>query len=191
MIKPAGLIIFDDCLSAVDAKTEREIMARLNKYLEEKTAIIITHRVFSLLSADRIVVMDEGKIAEQGTHAELMNIQNGLYHSGSSDSLKLTKEDSVRIRTIYTKYGYIINTINYFKNSIYPDSVTSWSAGFTKEWKTVKDTFYVINPKDYVFKEIPSDTTTIADSLKKTEEIKPEKREEIRKIGDGIQVVVN
>lgn len=79
LIKPAGLIIFDDCLSAVDAKTEREIMARLNKYLEEKTAIIITHRVFSLLSADRIVVMDEGKIPEQGTHAELMNIQNGLY----------------------------------------------------------------------------------------------------------------
>jgi ATP-binding cassette subfamily B protein len=79
LIKPAELIIFDDCLSAVDAKTEREIMGRLNKYLEEKTAIIITHRVFSLLSADKIVVMDEGKIAEQGSHAQLMNIQNGLY----------------------------------------------------------------------------------------------------------------
>ncbi|MCH5598781.1 ABC transporter ATP-binding protein [Niabella ginsengisoli] len=79
LIKDPALIIFDDCLSAVDAKTEKEIMGRLNKYLTDKTAIIITHRVFSLLNFDRIIVLDDGKIVEQGTHAELMKIEGGFY----------------------------------------------------------------------------------------------------------------
>lgn len=79
LIKDPSLIIFDDCLSAVDAKTEKQIMGRLNQYLAEKTAIIITHRVFSLLSFDRIVVLDEGKIVEQGTHEQLMKIPDGFY----------------------------------------------------------------------------------------------------------------
>lgn len=79
LIKDPALIIFDDCLSAVDAKTEIEIMGRLNRFLADKTAIIITHRVFSLLNFDRIIVLDEGTIAEQGTHTQLMQIENGLY----------------------------------------------------------------------------------------------------------------
>ncbi|MFT3901918.1 MAG: ABC transporter ATP-binding protein [Niabella sp.] len=79
LIKDPELIIFDDCLSAVDAKTEQQIMDRLNQYLHAKTAIIITHRVFSLLAFDRIVVLDKGRIAEQGTHEQLMNIPDGIY----------------------------------------------------------------------------------------------------------------
>ncbi|WP_317235875.1 ATP-binding cassette domain-containing protein [Niabella hibiscisoli] len=79
LIKDPGLIIFDDCLSAVDAKTEKEIMGRLNEYLADKTAIIITHRVFSLLNFDRIIVLDEGSIVEQGTHEQLMQIPEGFY----------------------------------------------------------------------------------------------------------------
>ena len=79
LIKESAIIIFDDSLSAVDAKTEKEIMGRLNAYLSGKTAIIITHRVFSLLSFDRIIVLDEGKIVEQGTHNALMKIPEGFY----------------------------------------------------------------------------------------------------------------
>ena len=79
LIKQSAIIIFDDCLSAVDAKTEQEIMGRLNEYLSDKTSIIITHRVFSLLSFDRIIVLDEGSIVEQGTHEELMKIPDGFY----------------------------------------------------------------------------------------------------------------
>ncbi len=78
LVKNPGLIILDDCLNAVDARTEREILTHLSGYLQNKTAIVITHRIFSLLQFDRIIVMDDGSIAEQGTHEELLQKQ-GLY----------------------------------------------------------------------------------------------------------------
>lgn len=78
LIKEPSLIIFDDCLSAVDAKTEKEILGNLNNYLADKTAVIITHRIFSLLAFDKIIVLDDGQIAEQGSHNELIQ-KNGYY----------------------------------------------------------------------------------------------------------------
>jgi len=78
LIKDPNLIIFDDCLSAVDAKTEKKIIGTLSEYLQNKTAIIITHRIFSLFNFDKIVVLDQGKIIEQGTHYQLM-AQNSYY----------------------------------------------------------------------------------------------------------------
>ena len=78
LIKDHGLVIFDDCLSAVDAKTENEIIGNLYQYLENRTAIIITHRIFSLFHFDKIVVIEDGQIVEQGTHEQLMGL-NGYY----------------------------------------------------------------------------------------------------------------
>ncbi len=78
LIKEPSLVIFDDCLSAVDAKTEKQIISNLNEYLDCRTAIIITHRVFSLFDFDRIVVLEDGEIVEQGRHQDLID-KKGFY----------------------------------------------------------------------------------------------------------------
>ena len=78
LIKNPAIVIFDDCLSAVDAITEKTVLNNLNIYLKDKTAIIITHRIFSLLDFDKIIVLEDGKIAEQGKHEFLIQ-QNGYY----------------------------------------------------------------------------------------------------------------
>ena len=78
-LKNAPVIILDDCLSAVDANTENRILGNMRNYLEQKTAVIITHRIFSLLAFDKIIVLDKNVVAEQGTHDELMEAK-GLYY---------------------------------------------------------------------------------------------------------------
>ncbi len=78
LIKDPKIVIFDDCLSAVDARTEKEIIGSLYQFLHNKTAIIITHRIFSLFEFDKIIVLDDGKIGEQGTHQQLIT-KGGLY----------------------------------------------------------------------------------------------------------------
>lgn len=77
-IKNPALVIFDDCLSAVDARTEKEVIGNLKSYLDGKTAIIITHRIFSLLDFDTIVVLEDGVIIEKGSHKELLD-KDGYY----------------------------------------------------------------------------------------------------------------
>lgn len=78
LVKEPELMIFDDCLSAVDARTEKEIIGNLHTHLRDKTAIIITHRIFSLFDFDQIVVMDDGEMVEKGKHHELLSL-NGYY----------------------------------------------------------------------------------------------------------------
>jgi ATP-binding cassette subfamily B protein len=80
LVKNPSMVIFDDCLSAVDAKTEKNILNNLNAWWKDKTAVIITHRIFSLLEFDKIIVLEDGKIVEQGTHESLLQ-HNGYYAS--------------------------------------------------------------------------------------------------------------
>src|SRR5450432_3421029 len=78
LIKDHEIVVFDDCLSAVDSKTENEIISNLYNFLHSKTAVIITHRIFSLFNFDKIIVLQDGAIAEEGTHRHLLDL-GGLY----------------------------------------------------------------------------------------------------------------
>jgi len=73
IVKHPQILIFDDCLSAVDTRTEEEILRNLGNIMQGKTSIIIAHRISTIKNADKILVMDDGEIVEQGTHEELMN----------------------------------------------------------------------------------------------------------------------
>ena len=71
-------MIFDDSLSAVDAETDAKIRAALKENVGDATVILIAHRITTLMNADQIIVMDQGRIVERGTHAQLLE-QNGIY----------------------------------------------------------------------------------------------------------------
>jgi ATP-binding cassette subfamily B protein len=78
IIKDPRIVLFDDCLSAVDTETEEEIFSKLNKISNDKTSIVVSHRASSAKNADHIIILDEGMILEEGTHSELL-ANNGYY----------------------------------------------------------------------------------------------------------------
>jgi ATP-binding cassette subfamily B protein len=78
LMKDSPIVILDDSLSSVDARTESTIIDNLRRLKGEKTVIVVSHRISPLKGADRIYVMEEGKIVEQGSHAELV-AREGLY----------------------------------------------------------------------------------------------------------------
>ena len=78
LIKKPKILILDDCLSAMDTETEKEILQSLEDYTKGITSIIISHRISSIKNADNIIVLENGSIVQQGTHNQLID-QNGYY----------------------------------------------------------------------------------------------------------------
>ena len=71
-------MLLDDCLSAVDTETEEQILNNLLDFTKDKTTIIVSHRVSSVKNADKIIILEDGEIIEQGSHNQLVN-QDGYY----------------------------------------------------------------------------------------------------------------
>lgn len=97
LMQQAPIMVFDDSLSAVDSETDAQIRAALKENLGKSTVILISHRITTLMQADRILVLDDGAVAELGTHEELIR-QNGIYKSiydiqMSSDDRMLLEEE--------------------------------------------------------------------------------------------------
>ena len=78
VIKNPAILLLDDCLSAVDTDTEEAILNNLKEYCRDKTTILISHRVSSAKNADNILILDDGKILQQGSHNQLINV-DGYY----------------------------------------------------------------------------------------------------------------
>ena len=97
IIKEPSIIILDDSLSAVDTKTEEMILNNLEKVLEGKTGIIISHRVSSVRYADQIIFMDNGRIIERGKHDELIKLK-GAYYRLYKSQIDQHQDDYVSMR---------------------------------------------------------------------------------------------
>jgi ATP-binding cassette subfamily B protein len=80
LIKNPKILLFDDCLSAVDTETEEAILNHLFEYCKNKTTIIVSHRISSAKNSDKIIVLEDGEIIQQGTHNQLIN-EEGYYKS--------------------------------------------------------------------------------------------------------------
>lgn len=79
MLKDAPIVILDEATSALDNKSEAIVQKALDNLIQNKTVFVIAHRLSTIKNADRIAVINEGELAELGTHDELMNIENGKY----------------------------------------------------------------------------------------------------------------
>jgi ATP-binding cassette subfamily B multidrug efflux pump len=100
IVKQPQILIFDDCLSAVDTRTEEEILNNLGNIMQGKTSIIIAHRISTIKNADKILVMDNGEIIEQGTHHSLMELKGSYFELYEKQLLEEAEEDNADNETI-------------------------------------------------------------------------------------------
>ena len=88
MYNKPPLLIFDEATSALDTESEKAVKENMDQLLKDRTSFVIAHRLSTIRDADLILVMEKGKIVEQGSHEELMARQ-GLYYYLSSQQLNL------------------------------------------------------------------------------------------------------
>lgn len=81
LLKDPRILILDEATSSLDSESERLVQDALEKLMEGRTSIVIAHRLSTIRKADRILVIDSGKIAEEGTHEELIHLENGIYRN--------------------------------------------------------------------------------------------------------------
>ncbi|MES2062616.1 MAG: ABC transporter ATP-binding protein [Bacteroidota bacterium] len=93
IVKQPQVLIFDDCLSAVDTRTEEEILSNLGRIMQGKTSIIISHRISTIKNADNILVLDNGEIIEQGTHTQLMDLKGPYFELYEKQLLEEEEEE--------------------------------------------------------------------------------------------------
>jgi ATP-binding cassette subfamily B protein len=79
MIKDAPILVLDEATSALDSESEKLIQSALWELMEGKTTLVIAHRLSTIQHMDRIIVLDKGKIVEEGSHSQLLKKKNGLY----------------------------------------------------------------------------------------------------------------
>jgi ABC-type multidrug transport system fused ATPase/permease subunit len=84
LLKNPSILILDEATSSLDSESEKLVQEALENLMEGRTSIIIAHRLSTIRSADAILVLNEGKIAEKGTHKELLEIENGIYKNLSN-----------------------------------------------------------------------------------------------------------
>jgi ATP-binding cassette subfamily B protein len=108
ILKAPPILMLDEATSALDTHTEREIQAALDMVSRGRTTIVIAHRLSTVISADEIIVLKDGQIAERGTHADLLG-QKGLYASMWDRQREATEaEERLRIARESDEFGVVV-----------------------------------------------------------------------------------
>ena len=108
ILKSPPILILDEATSALDSHTEREIQASLDLVSRDRTTIVIAHRLSTVISADEIIVLQDGRVAERGSHADLLRAR-GLYASMWDRQREATEaEERLRIAREEDDLGVIV-----------------------------------------------------------------------------------
>ena len=80
ILKDPSILILDEATSSLDSESENQVQIAINELMKNRTTIVIAHRLCTIKNADKILVLDNGRIVESGIHSELLNLENGVYN---------------------------------------------------------------------------------------------------------------